>query len=90
MDKGIYSLLNGKLVYKLKKNGIIYDAETNKPIVNKYQRAKERARNKAIEWQHEFDGKCLSWSEVACYKDYFYKLAKKYGLVKEFKENAII
>lgn len=58
--------------------------------MNTYQRAKEQARNEAIEWQLSFDGKCLSWSELAYYNDYFSKLGKRYGLVKEFKENGII
>lgn len=90
MDKGIYSLLNGKLVYKLKKNGILYDAETHKPIVSKYQRAKENARNKAIEWQSSFNDNNYSYEELTYWGDYFYNLAKRYGLVKEFRENAII
>lgn len=58
--------------------------------MNNYQRLKEAARNKAIEWQLNFDGKCLSWSDLAYYSDYFNKLAKRYGLIKEFKENGII
>lgn len=58
--------------------------------MNTYQKAKEKARNKAIEYQLSFDGKCLSWSELAYYTSYFERLAKRYGLVKEFKENGII
>ena len=58
--------------------------------MNAYRKAKDNARNKAIEWRLSFDGKCLSWSEVAYYGDYFYSLAKRYGLVKEFRENGII
>ena len=90
MDRGIYSLLNGKLVYQLKKNGILYDASTNKPIVNKYQRAKENVRNEAVKWQNSFNDHNYSYEELTYYGNYFEKLAKKYGLVKEFRENGII
>ena len=58
--------------------------------MNEYQKGKERARNKAIRFQRSLDEYCLSWSELAEWQDYFYKLARRYGLVKEFKENAII
>ena len=58
--------------------------------MNTYQRAKERARNKAIEWQLTFDKHNYSYGELAYYRDYFERLAKRYGLVKEFKENGII
>lgn len=55
-----------------------------------YQKAKERARDKAIEWQLDFDNHNYSWGELAYYGNYFERLAKRYGLIKEFKENGII
>ena len=58
--------------------------------MNAYQRAKENARNKAIEWQSDFGNHNYSYGELAYYGDYFYALAKRYGLVREFKENGII
>ena len=58
--------------------------------MNKYQRAKENARNKAIEWQMDFDKHNYSYGELAYYTDYFSKLAKRYGLTEEFRENGII
>lgn len=58
--------------------------------MNTYQKAKERARNKAKEWQMDFDNHSYSYGELAYYGDYFEKLAKRYGLVKEFRENGII
>lgn len=57
--------------------------------MSKYQRAKENARNKAIEWQMNFDGKCFSWSEIAYYQSYFERLGRRYGLLAEFRENGI-
>lgn len=32
MDRAIYGLHNGKLIYQFKKGGLIYDGETNKPF----------------------------------------------------------
>lgn len=58
--------------------------------MNKYQVAKERVRNKAIEWQHDFDNHNYSYGELAYWQDYFRGLAKQYGLVREFEENGII
>ena len=58
--------------------------------MNTYQKAKERARNKAKEWQMDFCNHNYSWGEIIYYGEYFEKLAKRYGLVKEFKENGII
>lgn len=58
--------------------------------MNTYQIAKERARNKAIEWQMDFNNHNYSYGELAYYGDYFERLAKRYGLVKEFRENGII
>lgn len=58
--------------------------------MSRYQREKEKARAEAIAWQLEFDVKCLSWGEVAAKFDHFYRLAKRFGLVREFRENGII
>lgn len=55
-----------------------------------YAEKKEHARNKAIEWQSDFCNHNYSWGELAWFSDYFTKLGKKYGLIKEFRENAII
>lgn len=55
-----------------------------------YQEAKEKARNEAIEWQLDFGNHNYSYGELFYYSDYFEKLAKRYGLIKEFEENGII
>lgn len=54
-----------------------------------YQEKKAAAIDLAITWQHEFS--YLSWSylELAEIQGYFERIAKKYGLMKEFKENCI-
>lgn len=58
--------------------------------MNAYQRAKDRARNMAVEWQSGFCDKNYSYGELAYWQDYFSRLAKRYGLVREFRENGII
>ena len=58
--------------------------------MNKYQRAKARARDKAVEWQMGFCEANYSYGELVYWQNYFKRLATMYGLVGEFKENGII
>lgn len=55
-----------------------------------YQELKAAARQKAITWQNEFSENNYSYGELNYYQNYFEKLAKRYGLIKEFRENGII
>lgn len=55
-----------------------------------YKELKEQARDEAINWQHENCDKCLYMSEYAMAGSHFMTLAKRYGLIKEFRENGII
>ena len=55
-----------------------------------YQESKELAREQAIEFQSTFNDHSYSWGELAALTSYFEKLGKRYGLLKEFKENGII
>ena len=58
--------------------------------MNNYQKQKGKARQKAIDWQLDFNNHNYSWGELVEFQGYFEKLAKRYGLVKEFRENCII
>lgn len=58
--------------------------------MNKYQKNKEKVRQKAIEWQHTFFEKTDSYYNIMTYGEYFKKYGRRYGLIKEFKENCII
>lgn len=58
--------------------------------MTKYQIGKEKAIQKAIEWQLDFNNHNYSYGELTFYDEYFSRLAKKFGLVKKFKENGII
>lgn len=55
-----------------------------------YLEKKDAAREAAIEWQTETAQKNYSYGELAFFQNHFYKLGKRYGLLKEFKENCII
>lgn len=57
---------------------------------NKYQQQKAKAIEKAIEYQHNASKKEYSYGELYEIQNYFYKLAKRYGLLKEFRENGIL
>jgi hypothetical protein len=58
--------------------------------MNKYQINKARAREQAQEWQANFSDNNYSWLDLANFGAYFERLAKRYGLIKEFRENGII
>lgn len=59
-------------------------------IMTKYQIGKEKARQKAVDWQLDFNNHNYSWGDLYEYQNYFSKLARRYGLVREFQENGII
>lgn len=56
-----------------------------------YRERKERARQEAIEWQLSLsDFGNYSYLELSNWYEHFYQLGKRYGLLKEFRENGII
>lgn len=55
-----------------------------------YQKNKARARQNARAWQYTAMRDTLTWAELAEATFYFEKIGKRYGLLKEFKENGII
>ena len=57
--------------------------------MNKYQRAKQRARDKAVEWQTDFKNHNYSYGELVYWQEYFERLGRAYGLLTEFRENGI-
>lgn len=58
--------------------------------MSKYTRAKENARQKAMDWQTEYYNNNYSYGELIAFAEYFTRLAKRYGLITEFRENGII
>ena len=57
--------------------------------MNNYQKRKEAARQEAIDWQLEESQYPYSYGGLLIIQDYFYKLGKRFGLLREFRENAI-
>ena len=56
----------------------------------KYIEKQENLKNLAIEWQLNFSNYNWSYGELAEIYGFFEKNGRKYGLLKEFKENCII
>ena len=54
-----------------------------------YARNKAVARQKAIDWQNDLFRDNRSYEELAEAAEHFEKLGKRYGLLKEFRENGI-
>ena len=44
----------------------------------------------AIDWQLDFDNHNYSWGDMVYFSEHFTKLGKRYGLLREFKENGIL
>lgn len=57
--------------------------------MSNYQKRKEAARQEAIDWQSEASEQNLSYGELAEIGNFFYKLGKRFGLLREFRENVI-
>lgn len=55
-----------------------------------YSEGKEKARELAHEFETYRDENLMSWRDCADWWDRLESLAKRYGLVREFKENGII
>lgn len=58
--------------------------------MTQYKINKEKARQEAIQWQQDFDKHNYTWNELHIQQLRLEKLARQYGLRKEFRENGII
>lgn len=54
-----------------------------------YQEMKEKARNEAIDWQYNAANENYSYGELADWYAHFELLGRRYGLLREFRENGI-
>ena len=54
-----------------------------------YEQRKANAREEAIDWQYETSQKSVSYAELAEAGNHFEKLGRRYGLIREFRENGI-
>lgn len=55
-----------------------------------YAERKNDIRDFAIFWQSIQNNLSLTYGDFADYQNYFETMGKRYGLIKEFKENGII
>lgn len=55
-----------------------------------YTKGKERARELAKRWQSEFGNASHSYAELATDAARFERLGRRFGLLREFRENGII
>lgn len=55
-----------------------------------YYIGKAQARQLAIELQYANFNTAQSWEEVNQNSDWLYRLAKRFGLIKEFRENGLL
>lgn len=55
-----------------------------------YYIGKGQARQMAIEWQQKISEQSIDYLTLFKKTLFFYNLARRFGLVKEFKENGII
>lgn len=53
-------------------------------------KTKEQARTMAMDYQNYASEQDMSYGELIEHQNYFEKLGKKFGLLKEFKENGIV
>ena len=58
--------------------------------VSYYQLRQSQLRDEAIDWQEWESNNPVSWGGVAIAQEYFERLGKRYGLLREFRENGII
>jgi hypothetical protein len=58
--------------------------------MSKYREMQEKIRQEAIECQLDFEKQDYCWGDLLIYHQYFEDKARKYGLIKEFRENGII
>jgi hypothetical protein len=54
-----------------------------------YQQKKDAARQLAIDWQYEDGDYPYSYEGLAILCNFFHKLGKRFGLLREFRENGI-
>jgi len=102
---GIYTLENktyNNLYYKIHAGWDAWHSDTFSPdcedmkildfiIRGKtYEERKAEAEELAKDWQLHFSQYPWSYAELAEIESYFEKIGKQYGLLKVFRENAII
>ena len=58
--------------------------------MSKYMEKKEAARNEAIDLHSAAANDSMSWSELAERQEHLTTIGRRYGMIREFRENGII
>lgn len=85
--------VDGDEIRKAKHNNAATNRRNRKRTgdkMNEYQKRKAQAIATAQEWQQEASNTAQSYGELLTAQAYFSKMAKRYGLIKEFRENGIL
>ena len=98
---GILKNMNGKIESNLYDNWRDWHTDTFSPVTEiktmilfkvsgkTYAERKENLRDLAIEFSNNVGETCLSYGELMEIGNFFEKNGKRYGLLREFKENGI-
>lgn len=93
---------NGRGIISADTLGGMYKSIMQYPVIprrrrtekERYSDGKSAARDKAMDFLSGFgehaEHEGISWGELAAKQEEFNKLARRYGLVKEFRENGVI
>ncbi len=87
MIKKYYITQESERTFLVEGKATIWTAKPGKLTTR--ERAKTMLRDFAQEWQYRFYDFSYSWMELAAWQDFFTEYGKKYGLLREFKENGI-
>lgn len=92
-ESGIYRCEHIEMVDSVRKAKSIFLFVLPFRIVGKtYNERKDSLRNIAIDFQYENDGETdyqLSMEKIGLVEDFFERMGRKYGLLREFRQNAI-
>lgn len=58
--------------------------------MNYYNKRKEKLRDEAIQWSYDTSEREMSYYDLMVEQSYFYEQGKRYGLIREFRENGIL
>lgn len=59
------------------------------PNKDYYEKRKAEVREEAIKWSYDVSNRNYSYWELVFSETHFRRLGKRYGLLREFKENGI-
>lgn len=57
---------------------------------DEYERRKEKLRDEAIQWSYDTSERTMSYYDLMVEQSYFYEQGRRYGLLREFRENGIL